>query len=138
MTNMLPKPNANGKYDVFVYGTLKGMHERHPTTKFLGKAFTTGKYTLWDGGFPSATEDGEKFPDFLGHIKGELHEVTAEELIHLDRYEGHPEHFERKIIKVKLDDGSDELDAWMYHGPKDSYVHRAKLCEVSNGYVEWH
>lgn len=108
---------------LLVYGTLKGM--TGTGKNFLKMAKTFDDFILYNGGFPSVrpVSDDENAPH--GRIIGELFEITDENTLRsLDNYEGHPDLFERQVIKVVDDDG-EEHEAWMYLGPVDTRRARA-------------
>lgn len=93
---------------VFVYGTLKKGHGNHGLiagfinvdhskytgeNKFVGHDKILGRiYSL--GGFPGLKEH----PD--GKVHGEVYEVDAPTLERLDRLEGHPHMYERRLIET--------------------------------------
>lgn len=95
---------------VFVYGTLMKGYGNHYLLKnaaFLGAAKTLLKYRMTYTSFPMLTEEP------LVHIKGELYEVSENDLIGpLDDLEGVPYLYERKEIPVQIDNKT--LTAWAY------------------------
>jgi len=96
---------------LFVYGTLKrgfGNHIYLEGTRFLGRAETVEKYALYEVGIPYVVK-GEG----VSTIKGEVYEVGREELSAIDRLEGHPRHYKREKVRVRLEDGR-EVEAWLY------------------------
>jgi len=94
---------------IFVYGTLKrdgGAYRlmQEAGAKFLSSTQTVPEFTMYQGGFPMVKEGGHTA------IKGELFEFEAlEDIIGVDRYEGHPELFERKVVQLDKN-----TQAWMY------------------------
>lgn len=119
------------KYLVFVYGTLrKGFwnHRLLVRSKFIGRARTKDKYKLTANGIPFVTDD-EK----ICNIIGEVYEVDKKTLKSLDFLEGHPIHYQRKMIPVVLEDGT-EIDAWCYF-----YQFSTSGCEVieTGDYVDY-
>jgi len=111
-------------HKVFVYGTLKGMDRPgrgrdKAGVKFLGKGHTYfGTFCLHGGGFPVANRingipKGLEAP--MGHILGELYEVSTKVLQGLDDYEGAPHFYEAEPVTLVMEDGRDEL-ALMYFG----------------------
>lgn len=94
------------KHRVFVYGTLrKGQHNHYwlRNTTALGTCATYSGFTLVSvGGFPGAVECGGQ------RISGEVYEISTHVLSRLDRLEGYPDFFDRKIIDTKF--GS----CWIY------------------------
>lgn len=99
-------------HKVFVYGTLrKGKHNHHllKGSKFLGEYETGPGYKKIVSGLPYLLKDesGEG-------CEGELYEVSALTLQLLDRLEGHPDWYERKIITVYKPDKDIGTEAWAY------------------------
>jgi gamma-glutamylcyclotransferase (GGCT)/AIG2-like uncharacterized protein YtfP len=102
---------------VFVYGTLMKNHRNHHMlkgAKFLGDYETGPGYTKIVSGLPYLVED----PDGVG-TKGELYEVSDLLLKMLDRFEGSPDWYVRKTIKVYAEDKDIGIDAWVYIMPKE-------------------
>lgn len=91
---------------VFVYGTLrKGQRNHHwlRNATALGTCATFPSFTLVNvGDFPGAVERGGQ------RIIGEVYEIGPPVLLHLDRLEGYPHFFDRKVISTKF--GS----CWIY------------------------
>jgi gamma-glutamylcyclotransferase (GGCT)/AIG2-like uncharacterized protein YtfP len=91
---------------VFVYGTLKsgyGNNEFHlGTSEFVGEAVVADATLMAVSSFPGAIEaHGE-------HVKGEVWRVDEQTLARLDRLEGCPHMYERRLVPTKYG------DAWMY------------------------
>lgn len=111
---------------VFVYGTLK-MHESASymlrDAEFIGEARTVSQgWSLYDlGGFPAVTYG-------IGYVYGELYEINPQDtrtLARLDRYEGHPDFYLRRLSFFSLvEDDTSHYDAWMY---TLSTAHKGKL-----------
>jgi len=88
---------------IFVYGTLKSNEVRSLSSwdgpVFLGETATTSDYKLYSSAaFPCMVRS----PNGIS-IYGELWEVTKDNLVDLDRIEGHPSLFKR--TKIYLIDG---------------------------------
>jgi len=86
---------------MFVYGTLMSGYSNHhflATSKYLGRARTVSKYSLYTLHYPfvnSTIADA--------HIVGELYEIPSQEVLSpIDELEGHPFDYERKDIEVQL------------------------------------
>lgn len=100
---------------VFVYGSLlTGMgNNRHMSgCRLVGPATTQGSgLALHDTGygFPAVERGGY----LVTPIVGELYEVPAAQLPHLDRFEGVPRLYQRTTVAVVLDNGR-ECDAYIY------------------------
>lgn len=106
---------------VFVYGTLRKDKPNHfrlldPTNgqaRSLGLATTLEKY-------PLVIASRYNIPYLLaapGHgqcVYGELYEVDDKMLEKLDALENHPQYYERKVRKVKLEESGKEVEAWVY------------------------
>jgi len=98
-------------FKVFVYGTLKkGLHNHSliKHSKFLGEYNTGPGFTKIVRGLPYLIKDDEG----IG-CSGEVYEVSKLTLDMLDRLEGHPNWYERTIIKVTSDEDK-ELPVWCY------------------------
>ena len=91
---------------VFVYGTLKrGRRNFHHLrdASYLGDHVTEPGFTLFSfDTYPAACRQGHQ------SIHGELFRVTAPRLLALDRFEGHPDYYQR--IRIDTEFGK----AWMY------------------------
>lgn len=88
---------------LLVYGTLKRdrtNHRKLGLSEYLGEATTADNYLLLQ-------EPHTSYPFLLDipviPITGELYEVSDIKLPYLDAFEGHPNFFERR--QVKLTDG---------------------------------
>ncbi len=83
---------------LFVYGTLmRGQTNAHLLNgaHFIGPAKTKPGYRLHDmGWYPAMVLGGS------GIVSGELYQVSKADLIHLDRYEGCPELYERGLVSL--------------------------------------
>ncbi len=97
---------------VFVYGTLKKGFSNHfllEKSLFLGNAESVEKYALYIGEYPVVNEY-EK----VSTIKGEVYLVDLETLEKLDILEECPEYYYRKMIKVKLHENGEIINAYIY------------------------
>lgn len=96
-------------YKVFVYGTLKRGYRNHYLLEGKeGKpAYAIGMDMYEGPGFPFAKEGG-------GIIKGELYEVERNTLERLDRLEGHPFFYRRKIKEVVCDGKKQKAYVYLY------------------------
>lgn len=96
---------------VFVYGTLLSGYGNNAllyTSTFVGRAETQDKMSMGARGIPYVTNKRQETK-----ITGEVYDVTNEVLGRLDRLEGHPDFYERKRIRAKMEDGK-EIECWMY------------------------
>lgn len=95
---------------IAVYGTLRKDEGNH---RFAANAISnrpcTLKGTLYDTGygFPAFVQEGDS------QVAGELIEVTLADWAGIDRLEGYPRLYDRKLINVTLEDGT-TVKAWAY------------------------
>ncbi len=104
-------------YSVFVYGTLKkgrGNHAHYlADARFVGKAHTTAPFMMFGHGFPLARLPNESDNHwFAAKVRGEVYEVSMEELRCLDSLEGHPHFYKRTLTAF---DEYPDTKVWMYH-----------------------
>jgi gamma-glutamylcyclotransferase (GGCT)/AIG2-like uncharacterized protein YtfP len=100
-------------HKVFVYGTLRLGHSNHyllKGSKFIKTLHTGPGFTKIIDTLPYLVED----KNGTG-CSGELYEVSSLTFQLLDRLEGNPDWYERKIIN--LFDGDKEYAAWVYLMP---------------------
>ena len=95
---------------VAVYGTLKRDYGNHrwalaDGAKFIGRGCTDKEFFMFDGFFPMVTSGGSD------GIAVEVFEIP-DNPDNMDRLEGHPSHFKRELIDVRVD--RDLMKAWMY------------------------
>lgn len=92
---------------LFVYGSLKKGFDNNKllekSTRRLGKASTVGKFGMFEDSFGN-------YPYLINkpinRISGELYEIQREELLErIDAFEGVPDNYKRKRIKVKTHEG---------------------------------
>ncbi len=109
---------------VFVYGTLMsgyGNNRLLVGSTFLGKANTWTPYEMISlGGFPAVVQPDVGFAGTQVH--GELYEVDANTLQDLDRLEGHPHFYRRRLVWIEQ--GADMHEAWIYMVSGDQYSGR--------------
>lgn len=103
---------------LFTYGTLTADHFTMGNAEFIDKVKTDDEYfkgqTDW---YPFLLEGPEKFID---NIYGNLWEIPEEDFKEIDRYEGAPTLFYRKLIEVKSLTNEDTFTAWCYFlNPKE-------------------
>ena len=60
-----------------------------------------------------------------GIVEGVIYEILDSELSKLDRFEGYPDHYDRLMIKVQLDDGQ-KLEAIIYIAQPDKIAEGLK------------
>jgi gamma-glutamylcyclotransferase (GGCT)/AIG2-like uncharacterized protein YtfP len=86
-------PSSLTPHKVFVYGTLKkgyGNHERHlRNAKFLGVGVING-IMFHLGGYPAIN-----ISDNFCQIKGEVYQCSWEDILEMDKLEGHPSFYTR-------------------------------------------
>jgi len=116
---------------LFVYGTLKSGHYNNRLllrSTLLGEGVTKDTYLLYNRGFPVAvaSQSAKALP-----VRGEVWEVD-EDIISIDRLEGHPNWYQRQ--EVKVDVNGEELIAWMYLQPNSL---GDSLCNSLNNVYYW-
>jgi len=92
---------------LFVYGSLKKGFDNHKLlqkyAKRVGKASTVGKFAMYEdsfGNYPYLVQEP------INKVMGELYEIKRKELLdRIDEFEGAPEYYKRKRIKVKTHKG---------------------------------
>jgi len=92
---------------LFVYGSLKKGFDNHKLldkyAKRVGKASTVGKFAMYEdsfGNYPYLLKEP------ITKVLGELYEIKRKELLdQIDEFEGAPEYYQRKKIKVKTHKG---------------------------------
>ena len=86
---------------LFAYGSMKKCfknHHRLVADKFLGEAITIERYNMYPAAsynYPYGIENEQKW-----QLEGELYELTSTDIDDIDIFEGTPEHYYRKEIKV--------------------------------------
>jgi len=92
---------------LFVYGSLKKGFDNHKLlqkyAKRIGKASTVSKFAMYEdsfGNYPYLVREPRT------KVMGELYEIKRKELLdRIDEFEGAPEYYKRKKIKVKTHKG---------------------------------
>ncbi len=101
---------------LFVYGTLKKGMPAHEVflgnALFLGEAVTVEQYALYE-----VIDDDHRYPalvlwEHLYSIRGELYEVSEDDLRRIDKYEGAPVWYER--VKVLVNCNGRIAEAYTY------------------------
>jgi gamma-glutamylcyclotransferase (GGCT)/AIG2-like uncharacterized protein YtfP len=112
--------------NVFVYGTLKRGFPNHGVlegARFIGPAFTVGKFHMRCCGFPIVFKGQE-----TAQVTGELYYVPSPAIMHkLDRLEGVPQMYLRETVEVVC--GDNTVDAEIYIG-NDANWNRSRLPAV--------
>lgn len=115
--------------NVFVYGTLKRGYGNNRClgneAKYIGTAVTTVKYPMLDGGFPYLLDKPNE-----GHIiKGEMWQIPVKQLLsEVDRLEGYPTHYVRRVIEVATTGGAHKAVAYFKasvsaYDMKQTFIH---------------
>lgn len=90
---------------LFVYGTLKKGKHNHGIIshcKYIGKCkLLYNHYVLKNGPLPYLCFQRRYLNDYT-HVYGELYKVTQNDIEMLDKFEGHPNFYKRKLIPVHL------------------------------------
>lgn len=120
---------------VFVYGTLKQRKDAHGI-RIIGPAVTNSVYLLFDGGYPLAVVDDAQ-SNMQGKIRGQLLEVSEEQLRHMDHYEGHPSFYERSETSVSCDGLDHEAFIYLGSGAKTSIPQRHVIVPDEKGELSW-
>lgn len=101
---------------VFVYGSLKKgfiNNSRLKNAEFIGSAKTVEKYEMYrssHGNWPYLIKDHG-----LGSlIKGEVYSLSDNLLKVIDEFEGHPDYYKRELVKVKLTESEEVIEAFIY------------------------
>ncbi len=115
-------PVDHSPHRVFVYGTLRpggSNHFRMAGGRFVGKGWVRGRLYRIDW-YPGLMLDEE-----AGEVKGEIFEVTTEQLHELDVFEGlsagEVEGSEYRRVLTEVTDGEKTTHAWVWEwiGPVD-------------------
>lgn len=108
-------PQPQTLHTVFAYGTLKRDFPNHfflRQSNYVGQGRTVERYALFADEFPFV------YPgDAVCRIRGEVYKVDGHTLERLDTLEGHPDHYRRSEIEVRLDSG-ERMRAWIYFYPR--------------------
>ena len=89
---------------LFVYGSLKKGFDNHDLLKkdaiLIGEAETVKKFGLFEdsfGNYPYLTDRSSEH-----RVKGELYKIRCRRLLtRIDKFEGHPDFYQRKRILVR-------------------------------------
>ena len=110
---------------VFVYGTLKKGYSNHQLLKQaeLECKGTINGIMLNLGAFPAIING-------RATVFGEMYRVTPEILAFLDRLEGHPHFYERKLVDVLDLEELHETSAWCYFLSKGAQEYYQEVCPV--------
>ncbi|MDX9743659.1 MAG: gamma-glutamylcyclotransferase [Arcobacteraceae bacterium] len=103
---------------LFVYGSLKKGFDNNKllekSTRRLGKASTVGKFGMYEDSFGNYPYLVNK-P--INKISGELYEIQRKDLLEkIDEFEGAPDYYRRKRIKVKTHHGVNFAYAYIREG----------------------
>lgn len=117
--NAIDKPDKHEPTELHtlaVYGTLKSGHGNH--SRFLSESYCLGEGRTCDD-YPLVVDGLPFLIDRKGEGKRvdvEVYRVDDDTLSRIDGLEGHPDWYERKKIRIKLDKGG-EVSAWVYMIP---------------------
>ena len=108
--------------DLFVYGTLQRPFGNHDLITdaggiFIGEAETVEKYPLIGSGIPYLIDSPNH--EYGHHVRGEVYTIAVKNMSFIDRLEGHPRWYERRVRRVKLvselqNPFGDSNECWMY------------------------
>jgi gamma-glutamylcyclotransferase (GGCT)/AIG2-like uncharacterized protein YtfP len=97
---------------VFVYGINDSI--------YLGKGRTVSSdFVMRAVSYPFVSDVTTNTAQYSTRIFGELYQVTDKVLKDLDRLEGHPDFYQRRLVLVDFEDNGTEV-AWMYINNKPS------------------
>lgn len=120
---------------LFVYGTLQQGYWNNRLlagAEFLGQGVTKKPYVLYNCGFPMAVTTDKKNQALP--VIGEVYKVEEQHIRSCDRLEGHPNWYERRLIKADVD--GEEVDVFIYE--MDDIPHHNTICNiVDNKYYRW-
>src|SRR5262245_6257639 len=108
---------------VFVYGTLKrgyGNHRLLLDATFVSEGQTIARCRLFDAGFPVLRRRLNRDGPWNAPVRGEVFEVTAQQLARLDSLEGEGRMYHRRKKKIRLDSGQTIL-AFAYIGDAQAF-----------------
>ena len=134
----------------FAYGSNMDhsqMRNRCPESKYLGRAHLKDYRFVYDG--YSSTRKGpvaNVVPMANGTVWGGLFEISKSDRDELDRYEGYPTVYQRKVVTV-VDQNGKEREAIVYLRDalktgvpskeyRDVILQGAKDCDLPAGYIE--
>jgi len=106
---------------VFIYGTLMSDYwnhylldpAKHDSSKFIGGGVTLKKYSMKAYHYPVVFDKPAET-----HIVGEVYSVSGDTLSALDKLEGVPNFYFRRLEKIRLDKKK-TIEAWVYFGSKN-------------------
>lgn len=98
---------------VAAYGTLRPNYGNSRLFQaaeavHVGTGLTQEKHSMYASGIPFVVENGG-----TSQIEVDVFEIESSKIGPIDRLEGHPGWYERRLTKVVMGDGS-IVDAWLY------------------------
>lgn len=137
------KINLN-RIPVFVYGTLRNKVGGDPVGKHT---YTVHPFFMFDGMYPVVSDYSvDKNQDnYRARVRGQLFRISFAELSRLDKYEGYPQLYTRKMVELIAvhDDGEKSFEkGWMYMAPRSDVIIRSLLNRPivqpnELGFLEW-
>ncbi len=120
---------------VAVYGTLKTGYGNHyylndSEVRYLGEAVSESRFALGHYGFPAVSPDERG-----GNILVELYAVPERVLRNLDRLEGYPQFYDRKIFWFKSKLGRIPAMLYFFHDYRNATGFTWELPE--RGIFSW-
>ena len=123
----------------FVYGTLQSMGGNNPLLQhsvYVAETQTEEAMVLGDRGFPYAFPSSVvpiKYKNLCFPVKGEVWKVNdPATVVDLDGLEGHPSHYERKVVKLGCG-----REAWMYLQHDWDIASHCDACTLDKGVWKW-
>lgn len=131
---------------ILVYGTLKrgfGANYKLQGEACIGAAHTLEDFFMCGSGFPiifPATSIEGGYEALAAPVLGELYTLSPSTLAVLDMYEGYPNFYSRKPVKVRVIDFEStgeplEQFAWVYYIVNERY--RPTIEPGNHGFLEW-
>lgn len=129
------------KIYVFTYGSLKKGYHNHQwmkdiNAKFVGSGISNSEFELYsvDDSYPAIVKGHSR-------ILGEVYQINASDVRHLDRLEGYPDLYNRRFCKVLLSNGS-TVNALVYFMDNKNYIRRIQkrsryIVNIGNNIFEW-
>ncbi|HQM27674.1 MAG TPA: gamma-glutamylcyclotransferase [Syntrophorhabdus sp.] len=125
---------------VFVYGTLRkgmGNHRLLEGSGFLGMGETVAQYGMYV--LPGRIPYVKRRSGMKAVIVGEVYEVDEDTLRRIDRLEGHPDFYRRRLVPVMLNT-EEKIRAWLYFladeaREDDLFIGGDYVCFIGRDYI---
>ncbi len=125
---------------VFVYGTLRkgmGNHRLLEGSGFIGMGETVEQYGMYV--LPGRIPYVKRRSGMKAVIVGEVYEVDEDTLRRIDRLEGHPDFYRRRLVPVMLNT-EEKIRAWLYFladedREGDLFIGGNYVCFIGRHYI---